>query len=150
MTERRRALAVLVAVFLLGSVVGAAGYYIWSLRASADEPGFGPQAGGRRRPPMMQDVLQLSPEQQKRFDAIMEESRNRMQALQVESAPKFKAIRAETDAQIVAILNEEQKKKFEAFVHDMDRRMEHRPGPGGEGRGPLRFAPPPGGPPPGR
>ncbi len=121
MTERARALTVLIAVFLLGSVIGAAAYHLYTLRASASDRPFGPPGKGGR--PRMLDVLHLSPEQQKSFDTIMEESRSRMEALQAESAPKFKAIRVETDARILAILDEPQKKKFEELVREMDRRM---------------------------
>ncbi len=133
MTERARALTVLVAVFFLGSVIGAAGYHLYTLGASASGRGFGPPGRGGR--PRMLDALQLSPEQQKSFDAIMEESRSRMDALQAENAPKFKAIRAETDARILAILDEAQKKKFGELVREMDRRMGRWRSPG-DGRAP--------------
>jgi Spy/CpxP family protein refolding chaperone len=141
MTERSRALTVLLAVFVLGGIVGAAAYHMWSLRASANDGAFGPPFW-RGRGPVMQDVLQLTADQQKQFDEIMRESGRRMQALQAESAPKFKSIRAETDAKILAILNVEQKQKFEEFIRDMDRRMERRRGP----RESAPFPPIPGGP----
>jgi hypothetical protein len=129
MTDRPRALAVLIAVFLAGCIVGAGGYYFWLKKTAApafqgreiDRPPRGPER--QRRP----DFLQLTPEQQKRFGEIMAESRKQLDALRNEQAPKFDAIRSETNGKLRAILNEEQKKKFEAFLKEMESRREREP-----------------------
>ncbi len=125
MSDRSRALAVLVAVFLLGCVVGAGGFSIWSARSSlADRSGrVGPLA---RRDPQkkLAEVLKLTAEQEVKFREIMAESRQQIEAVRKENAPKMEAIRSEMDKKLMAILNDDQKSKFEAFRKEMEQRRE--------------------------
>ena len=138
MTDRPRALAVLIALFLLGCVLGSAGSYIY-LQNRTDqtvrefrggrpefERGQGP---GRQR---FTDMLQLTPEQEGRFREIMAESRKQLDALRMEQGPKIEAIRAETNRKLMSVLNEEQKKKFSAFLEEMAKRRPPRMGRGME------------------
>ena len=135
MTNRPRALAVLIAVFLVGCIIGSAVSFVWMKRP------FGPlnQDSGytefRNRPPgpgqgrrRMTEFLQLTPDQEKRFREIMAESRKQLSELQVEQAPKIEAIRIETNRKLTAILNPEQQKKFETFVKETESRRRRVPG----------------------
>jgi hypothetical protein len=148
MTDRPRALVVLIAVFLLGAIFGIGGTRWW-LRKS---PGADREAmqnhpprspGGRQR---VREQLQLTPEQESQYEQIMADSRSQMEALRAEQQPKIDAIFseqrpqrdaiiAETNRKIMAILNEEQKKKFEAIWKEMSLR-ERRPPRGGRGQEP--------------
>jgi hypothetical protein len=160
--DRPRALAVLIAVFLLGGILGSAGTYFWlrkhpGLQIEAQRTNA-PSAPGRARRP---DLLQLTPDQQARFGEIMTESRKQLDALRIEQIPKIEAIRSETNRRLSSILNEEQRKKFDAFLKEMEsrrtrpsrgRRFERPPdgnrepgfGPPPDGNREPGFGPPPG------
>ena len=139
MSNRPRALAVLIAVFLLGGIVGSAGSYFWfgNLRST-------PVERARNGPPQMPErktlpeLLNLTPDQVTRFREIMSEARQKLGALRIEheelsqeQAPKIEQIWADTNRKFSAILNEEQKEKFEAFLKEMET-MRKRP-PRGRG-----------------
>ena len=145
MTKRPRALIVLLAVFLVGSIAGAAGSYYWlkqNMRPSQNhrrESGS-PSMQGRQKWRQLLNSLQLTPEQDARFKEIMMESwkqmeelrkeaepiRKQMNTLMEEQEPKIGAIRTETNRRFSAILNREQKEKFDAFLKEAES-MSHRP-----------------------
>jgi len=138
MTDRRRALAVLIAVFLLGCILGSAGSYLW-LRKSSPDLRDRAQRNGPRPPAgrqSFQELLQLTPEQDARFKQIMAESRKQLDALQGERIAKIEAIRSETNRELSSILGAEQQKKFDAFLKEIAKERRHQP----RGRS---FAPPP-------
>ena len=120
MSDRVRALTVLVAVFLLGCLVGGGLFIAWTSRFLSPESGpfFG-------QPPPLQPwtaALKLTSEQELKFREIMNESRRKIDAVMQEDAPKMAAIRAEMNQKLLAILNENQKKQFETSI----RRFEER------------------------
>jgi uncharacterized membrane protein len=122
-TDRPRALAVLVAVFLLGGIIGSAGSFYWlrhtqNARIRARESAR-PLLSEHQRLPAL---LKLTPDQEKRFREIMAESRRQLEALRIEQAPKIEAIRSETNRKLSSILNEEQQKKFASFLQNWRRR----------------------------
>jgi len=120
MNIRQRALAALVAVFLIGCAAGGGAAYLFLGKARASEDSRG------NRLSKLAEVLHLSQQQEVQLREIMAESRRRFEAARAEAAPKFQAIRTETDKKIFAILSEEQKKKFEVFLKEMDsRKKEH-------------------------
>ena|SRR2546425_12419288 len=120
MNVRQRALAALVAVFLIGCAAGGGATYLFLGKARASEN----SRGGRLS--KLTEVLHLSQQQEAQLREIMAESRRRFEAARAETAPRFQAIRMEADKKIFAILNEEQKRKFEAFLKEMDsRKKEH-------------------------
>jgi uncharacterized membrane protein len=129
-TDRPRALAVLIAVFLVGCIIGSAGSFIWMKRPfgpfNQEIRNGSPGPGQERR--RMADLLQLTPEQQTRFREIMAESRRQLFQLQLEQSPKIQTIRNETNRRLLSILNEEQQKKFEGFVKEMENRRGRVPG----------------------
>jgi len=135
MTDRPRALFVLVAVFLLGCILGSAGSYVYFRKMAGPErrgmQGFQARTGmGRGSMQNLQNVLRLTPEQQKKFQDIMAESRKQLDKLRTEQEPLFRqldqlrteqepqleAIRSETNRKLMAVLDEEQQKKFSAFL----------------------------------
>ena len=147
MTNRPQALAVLVAVFLLGGVLGSAGSYYWLKKNPTVDSKTNEND---RRPPRersnFRKLLNLTPEQEKRIFEIMSERRKQLDALQREQAPKIEALRreqapkieafwAETNRQISEILKPEQRKKFEEFLSQMRERMRPQRG--------RNFEPPP-------
>lgn len=137
MSSRLRALSVLIAVFLSGAVIGGAITYLWLGNHFASRP-FADRIFARSRH-KLPELLQLSPGQETRFREIMDESRQKYVAAWNESTPRFGAIRSEMHAKILAILDEEQKKNFQAFLKEAEARRGTRLGD--------RGWPPRGGPP---
>jgi hypothetical protein len=128
MTDRRRAWMALLAVFLFGVLTGGGAVYVWMGKIQASAPSldglreFGPMALSQR--------LQLTPEQEIRFKEILKESRRQFDAARAEGAPRFKELREEMHRKIFAMLNEEQRRRFETFVKEMESRPHkmYRPG----------------------
>jgi len=136
MNDRPRALAVLIAVFLAGAIVGAAGSYFWP-KKPVEPPirvrGNGPTLSRGAGRPNLPEMLKLTPEQEKLGSEIMAESRRKLETLRSEQAPKIEAIRAETNRKLLAILNEEQRKSFEGQLkkwEEMRKQAPRRRGPG--------------------
>jgi hypothetical protein len=135
--DRVRALLVLMGVFILGCILGAAGSHFWFKKyiqpvsgMRADGP---PPPHGRTRLP---ELLEMTPDQEKRFGEIMQESRRKLDTLQVEQRPKIEAVLEETNRQIASILNEKQQKKYQEFLIEL-KKWRPRESRGG------RFGPPP-------
>ena len=126
MTDRPRALAVLISVFLLGCILGTAGSYLW-LRNS-------PSAARRSTHSYLRGLpdLNLTPEQEKQFGQIVREMRKQLDDLRKDQRSKIEAIRNETNRKLMSILNEEQKKKFASFVKEMNNRRMRPPRGGRE------------------
>jgi hypothetical protein len=136
-SDRIRALTVLIVVFLLGCMVGAGCFLVWGSKVAAARGSRGEFSG--RAPQRLVERLQLSHDQEVRFREILAGSRKQLEAVRAESAPKTAAIRADMDKKLVAILNDEQKKKFDEFRKEMEsrrERMRRRPDrePSREGR----------------
>ncbi len=159
MSARVRALAVLLAVFLVGFSGGFGTYLVMKSRAPAPNgPNRGPGARERNGPPRLFEQLDLSASQRTQLESIMKEFRPQFEAVRAEErkkldpieaeyrpkfdavraemAPKFEAIRTEMNRKISGILDENQKKKFEAFQKEREGRGggggRHRPDhPGG-------------------
>jgi Spy/CpxP family protein refolding chaperone len=145
-TDRPRALAVLIAVFLVGGIVGSAAAYYWIKKT----PSVPVESRGNTPPPLperqrLPAYLNLTPDQEKQFREIMAEARAQLDPLRIEQdelrdalrtkqAPKIEAIWAETNRKFSAILNEEQKAKFTAFLKEMEN-WRKRPPPPPRGRG---------------
>ncbi len=142
MSNRARALTVLIALFLFGGAVGAGSVYMWARKALRERSPRAEQSG--HRPLMLSVRLKMTPDQEKRFREILAESRKQLDEVRAESAPRVFAIRAEMNRKIAAILNDEQKKEFEAIQKEME---SSRGGRGGRGRrpewGPPRSPVPP-------
>ena len=125
MSNRARAVAVLIAVLVVGCLIGMVGHSLWEWREGL---GRKPEVEAR-----FAQTLQLSPEQQEQLEAILEESRRQIDATRAEMGRKFDEVRAATNAKIAAILSDEQKKKFEQLLKEAD--SHGRPDREGEGHG---------------
>jgi hypothetical protein len=74
------------------------------------------------------DYLGLDPAQRDEMRKIGEETRHQFQELRKETQPRFEAIQEGSRAKIRAVLNEEQREKYDSFRRKMDekRRMRNR------------------------
>lgn len=113
---------VLVAVFLLGSVTGAALTGLYRSRASV---GRG-ERGGRheQRFEKMRQELSLTDQQTAEVRAILDHTRNEYRTLRDELRPRFEEPRLKARGKIRALLNADQQKKFDALVAQQD--AEHK------------------------
>src|SRR6202453_635669 len=145
--------------FLLLSAIVAAGL-VGGAQMFAQEAGSPPETsappatGGHRG--MMDPAQQLegmtkrynlSADQQTQLKPILASQQQQMQALRGDSSlsredrmTKMQSIRADTKTKIEAVLNDDQKKQFEADQQRMQQRMQQR---GQGGGGPGGGAPPP-------
>jgi len=110
---------VLVAVFLLGSVTGAALTGLYRSRASGGGKESKERAMHERFEKMRQE-LSLTDDQTTQVRAILDETRNEYRALREELRPRFDEPRMKARAKIRALLNAEQQKKFDTLVAQQD------------------------------
>ena len=110
---------VLLVVFLLGSVTGAALTGLYRSRAGAG----GAEARERamhERFEKMRTELNLTDQQTTSIRAILDETRNEYRALRTELRPRFEEPRLKARARIRALLTPEQQPKFDALVAQQD------------------------------
>ena len=128
----RKAVGLVIAVFVLGIALGGVGTHLWDAHVLASQ----------RRPNIVQqlkDELQLSPDQAKQVDVVLNDDRTKFRALDAqrhaewdakyavldtqrhaEWDPKFDQVRQQGRNSIRAILTAEQRPKFEAFLKKLD------------------------------
>jgi Spy/CpxP family protein refolding chaperone len=111
---------VLLVVFVLGGVTGAALGGLYRSRASSERP----EKAMHERFEKMRRELNLTDEQTKAVSAILEETRNEYRALHTELKPRFDEPRQKARARIRALLSAEQQQKFDAKVAQRDAHRE--------------------------
>jgi hypothetical protein len=138
MKDRPRALAVLVAVFLVGILIGAAGSYLW-FKPEADTP----RAFDRRTPPTPSSPggpspeipdFNLTSEQEKKLKIIWKETGEKLRSLMheqrefmVDGDKKREEIIDENDRRVRAELNEEQKAIFDPWIEELRKQRQRSP-----------------------
>jgi hypothetical protein len=143
---RPRAFAVLVAVFLIGILLGAGGFYMWLKPAAAS--GVRPNDGRFPQQPSVNNVrpdrpsppdFKLTSEQQEQLGNIWKETGEKLQALAHDQdkqralgEAKRQEIWAENEAKARNVLNEEQRADFDAWIdkiHYLQEQTSRRKGP---------------------
>ena len=109
---------VLVVVFALGSVTGAALTGLYRSHASGDRP------GAKDRFEKMRRDLNLTEDQTKSVSAILDETRNEYHSLRAELRPRFEEPRQKARARIRALLTADQQQKFDVMVAQQDAQRE--------------------------
>ena len=109
---------VLLVVFALGSVTGAALTSLYRSHASGDRP------GAKDRFEKMRRDLNLTEDQTKSVSAILDETRNEYRSLRVELRPRFEEPRQKARARIRVLLTADQQQKFDAMVVQQDAQRE--------------------------
>jgi len=110
---------VLVVVFVLGGVTGAALTGLYRSRASGDRPEARERAMNERFEKMRSE-LSLTDQQTTAVRTILDETRNEYRALRTELRPRFDEPRQKARARIRALLTPEQQQKFDAMVAQQD------------------------------
>jgi hypothetical protein len=114
MKNRTRALAAIIAVLLIGFILGIAGYRFFE-RRSHGIPAIS-SAGRIAHTGRLAYQLQLTNEQEKQLGIILEDSRREIETERQGWDSKLQAIRAKTNERISSILNNEQKQKFQEIL----------------------------------
>jgi len=111
---------VLVAVFVLGAVTGAALTGLYRSRASNASGRDSRERAMKERFEKMRLELNLSDQQTQQVRAILDETRNQYRTLREELRPRFEEPRLKARAKIRALLDADQQKKFDAMVAQQD------------------------------
>lgn len=118
---------VVVGVFILGCVTGAALDSVYRMRARRDQR---QESRGTRDTDEvfanMQRDLNLNEQQAKEIRAILDQTRNDYRALRTEVRPRYDAIRQAARTRIRALLNPEQQQRFDAKTAEHDARRNGR------------------------
>ncbi len=109
---------VLIGVFLLGSVTGAALDAVYRMRTSAvdNKPGERHAKYFEK----MQRELSLNEEQSAKIKTILDDARTEYRALRDEARPRYDAIRQKERERIRGVLNTEQQQKFDQMTARKD------------------------------
>jgi Spy/CpxP family protein refolding chaperone len=110
---------VLIVVFVLGSITGAALSGLYRSRASGRS-----ETSPHERFEKMRRDLNLTDEQTKSVSAILDDTRNEYRALRAELRPRFEEPRQKARTKIRALLTPEQQQKFDAIVAQQDAQRE--------------------------
>ncbi|HWS98779.1 MAG TPA: Spy/CpxP family protein refolding chaperone [Pyrinomonadaceae bacterium] len=107
---------VVVGIFLLGGVTGAALDSVYRLKARGGRH----EERDKRKFEMMKRDLGLTDEQSGQIRAILDETRNEYRALREKCRPQYDAARSAARARIRALLNPEQQQKFDVKAAERD------------------------------
>lgn len=112
---------VLVVVFVLGSITGAALTGLYRFRSGSEHAS---ERNPQQRFEKMRSELKLTDEQTKAVSTILDEARNEYRALRGELRPRFEEPRQKARTKIRALLSSEQQQKFDAMVAQQDAQRE--------------------------
>jgi len=125
-----RAKLLVFAVFFLGALTGALIDNVYETRIRAE------QESRRQQPQQICELLELTSEQCKQTQSIMDSSRPDFQKLFAENRKlvepnnrKIAELQEQTRTRIRAILTEEQAREYNEFNEASDRRRQRRPSP---------------------
>lgn len=119
-----KAAGLVIVVFVLGIALGGVGTHLWDAHAHASRhPGIVQQ---------LKDELQLSPDQAKQVDTIINDDWAKFRSLDTqrhaEWEPKYDQVRQQGRNSIRAVLTAEQRPKFEAFLKRLDEERQKQQG----------------------
>jgi hypothetical protein len=115
----RKAILLVVVVFLLGIGLGSAGTYLVTARVLAARPQQASHVPANHMAMFTRD-LNLNPDQQKQIQAILTETRARYAEIHSQADPEYERARQAGREKIRQVLTAEQKPKFEDLLRSMD------------------------------
>lgn len=128
----RKAILLVVVLFLLGIAVGSLGTYAVTTRVLAAHPQ--PQPGLAHNPgqtmAMFTRELALSPDQQNQIQSILNDTRGKYAQLHERLDPEYEQVRQQGRQRIRQTLTPEQLPKFEELLRQLDEERRRR-GPEG-------------------
>jgi Spy/CpxP family protein refolding chaperone len=118
------------AVFFIGILTGVviANFYTTRVMTSSPDMATSPDRTQRAQRDINKfyDYLGLDQKQRELMHKIGEETRQEFQELRKETHPRFEAIRQKSRTKIRAVLNDEQRTKYDEFNRKMDERRRNR------------------------
>jgi Spy/CpxP family protein refolding chaperone len=117
-TRSEAALLVLV-VFLLGAVLGGLANHLWGEKVWGHQNSSGSPSASQLVSDLTRE-LQLTPEQQQQIVVIVDDTRAQIRTAYAPAEAQREQLRQQGRARIRAILNPDQKPKFEAFMQRID------------------------------
>jgi len=128
MMSSRKAIAFLMAVFVLGAAAGVLGT-MWATRTGLAATS-GPPSKFSKQGAMewLNTELKLTAEQQQQLGVILDETASGYEAIRERVRPEYDQVRQQSRDRIRAILTPEQKARFEELVRQMgeERARRHR------------------------
>ena len=119
--NNRKALALIILVFVLGVALGAVGHSVADRRvlgARTQQPAFlQPRPNPPRAVSRLTSELDLTAEQQKQIGDILADMQHRYDVVHDQMNPQFAEIREQGHDQIRQVLTPEQRPKFEDFLN---------------------------------
>ena len=119
MNSRNNAIVAIIAVLLIGCLVGASGFWLWEKRAQ-NTLNFNDVDSQYDYSIRIFDRLNISSEQETKLKEILEESRQEILACRTELQNKMESIRTETNEKIAQILDEDQRSMFERLLQEAE------------------------------
>jgi hypothetical protein len=116
------------AIFFMGILSGLliANFYTTRVTGSPDNEAANRPDKAQRDINKFYDYLGLDQPQREEMHRIGEETRHEFQELRKETQPRFEAIQEQSRAKIRAVLNDEQRAKYDDFRRKMDERRRNR------------------------
>lgn len=114
----RKAIAIVIVVFVLGIVIGGLGLHMWQTRMDGTRAFTKPT-----RDDVIHQItreLDLNSDQQQQLSSIIDDTRARWRALYAPLDTQHEAIRQQSRDKIRAILTPDQRTKFENFMQRVD------------------------------
>jgi Spy/CpxP family protein refolding chaperone len=125
-----KAKLLLFAVFFIGIVTGVliANFYTTRVMTESPDALNPPDRTQRAQRDINKfyDYLELNQAQREQMHKIGEETRHEFQELRKETQPRFAAIQEKSRVKIRAVLNDEQRAKYDEFRSRMDERRRNR------------------------
>jgi Spy/CpxP family protein refolding chaperone len=126
----RKALGLVLLVFVLGIGLGVLGTYVVGGRVWGARPGVHTQTDRRARMVgQLTQELSLTPDQQKQLNTILADMQVKYAEIHKQIAPQTEQVRQEGRQRIRAILTPEQMPKYEDFLRRLDEERKKRNSP---------------------
>ena len=120
MTDKRKAIVLVIILFVLGIALGAVGTHMWDAHVAAA------QVAAQAHHPVrdLKAQLKMTPAQEQQFDAVIKDDHTKFHDLTKqrdnEWDPKYDQVRKQGRQNIRAILTPEQQSIFDAFLKHLD------------------------------
>lgn len=129
--NNRKALGLIILVFLLGVALGAVGHSIadrrvLGARTQPPAPFLQPRPNPLRAVARLTADLKLTPDQQKQITDILADTQRRYDAIHDQMNPEFQQIREQGREQIRQVLTPEQRPKFDDYLKHLDEERRRR------------------------
>lgn len=118
-TNKRKAQFIILATFIAGIVVGAAGQYLVAHQSLSKS--------GNSNQEMLDDMtrtIKLTADQRDQVEQFLGDSKQQYQDLRNQMRPQYNAIRDATRKRISSILSTEQQSLYEKWTRDLDAKRE--------------------------